>query len=412
MSSLFLFYKFLLSPRAGSLVKKISWLSIIGVSLGVMALIIVMSVMSGLHASIHTNLLAVEPHVVSYFNSIAEKRGDLKNENIIFQDIFEEQDVIIRAIDGSSQGAIAKGLSAKSFERFLSGIIGNQNKIIGRLEHRTMIPFGPRDLPKKNEIFIGSSLARQLGVFEGDPLYLITPESLLLPPGELPRYEQVIISRIIQTSVHNIDDQMIFYIRGQALQSFRDPASRKIGYEFWLKNPHKASDFKSEVEKLWTNNKTQTWEERNSDLFWALRLEKMMIGIFLSVATIIAAFSIVSVLSLLISQKQSEVVLFEILGLTQKQTMMMFQKLGWILGGLGVGIGFVLGLAISFYMQENPLNILSTSIYYNSELPSKVDPTFVVLVFIIACLLTFVGSFWPTRRILSLSPSIILRRKH
>lgn len=406
-----LFYRFLLSKRAGSLVKKISWLSIVGISLGVTALIVVMSVMSGLHQSIHNRLLSVEPHLVSYFPGNVTKVAPVKNKDIEFQDIFEEQDVIIKTLDGHFQGAVAKGLTDRSFKRFIEQIMSSQNELVKSLDHRTMIEFTSQDRPAKNEIFIGVDLARMLGVFEGDPLYLITPESLLLPPGELPRYEQVIIKRIIQTSVQNIDERFIYYVRGSALGSFKDPASRKVGYEFWIKNPSAASQVKNDIEKLWPKHITATWQERNSDLFWALRLEKIMIGIFLSIATFIAGFSIISVLSLLISQKESDVVLFEVLGLSSTSTMQLFQKLGWILGAFGVGIGFVIGLSISYYLQFNPLNVLSGHIYYDQQLPSKVELEFVAGVITVAIALIFIGTYWPTRRILQFSPSHILRRK-
>lgn len=408
MQTWIFFQKYLLSARAGSLVKRISYLSIIGVSVGVSSLVIILSIMSGLNQNIYDKTLSVEPHlVIKAKNSQNELKSLSLNDAQVFP--YESQDIIIRSIEGRFQGAVARGMSAESFEQMMIKLKSLQNQLIEKGEHRTTIPFDESELPLKNEVYLGVDLARSLGVFEGDPLYLITPESLLLPPGEVPRYEQVIIKRIIQTNIARIDEQNIFYIQGSALAGFATPASREKGYEVWLNKISNVQKVKSEVSKD-SDFFVETWQERNSALFWALKLEKLVIGSFLGLATLIASFSIVSVISLLISQKRQDIAILQVMGMSAQATRSIFIKLGLLLGGVGVLLGVTLGGSISYYIETHPLNILP-DIYYDSQIPAKLEMDFLIGVTIVGFVVILLGSLWPARQILNVQPANVLRKK-
>ena len=408
MQTWIFFQKYLLSARAGSLVKRISYLSIIGVSVGVSSLVIILSIMNGLNQNIYDKTLSVEPHLVV---KVKDSQNELKALVLPDAQVFpyESQDIIIRSIEGRFQGAVARGMSAESFQQMMTKLNGLQNKLIEKGEHRTTIPFDALELPLKNEVYLGVDLARSLGVFEGDPLYLITPESLLLPPGEVPRYEQVIIKRIIQTNIARIDEQNIFYIQGSALAGFATPASREKGYEVWLDKISKVQNVKEEVSRD-SDFFVETWQERNSALFWALKLEKLVIGSFLGLATLIASFSIVSVISLLISQKRQDIAILQVMGMSARATRLIFIKLGLFLGGLGVLIGVSLGGFVSYYIENYPLNILP-DIYYDSQIPAKLDLSFLIGVTLVGFLVILLGSLWPARQILNVQPANVLRKK-
>ena len=147
------------------------------------------------------------------------------------------------------------------------------------------------------------------------------------------------------------------------------------------------------------------------DLFFALLMEKTMIGVFLGLAGLIASSSILTVLALLMSQKKRDIAIIKTLGLSQKKTLWLFTRMGlWISGG-ALAVGALLGLGISFYLQFHPVNVLP-NIYYDSSIPALVDFRFVFVVLFIAGLLAFLGSYIPARTTLKIQPAILLREKN
>ena len=142
----------------------------------------------------------------------------------------------------------------------------------------------------------------------------------------------------------------------------------------------------------------QTWMNRNSELFFALKLEKLVIGVFLGLAGLLSASSIVGVLSLLLFQKRREIKLLRALGLSSKRTLDIFSKIGLMLTFSGVFSGAILGTGISLYIQGHPLNILSDS-YYDPQVPALVDWSLVIVVILFATLVGWYGSWSPARKV-------------
>ena len=186
-------------------------------------------------------------------------------------------------------------------------------------------------------------------------------------------------------------------------------AYKYLYLHFWFASLSDAELAQEKLQKLGITS--ETWQEKNSDLFFALMMEKTMIGIFLGLAGLIASSSILTVLALLMSQKKRDIAIIKTLGLSQKKTLWLFTKIGlWISGG-AIFIGLVLGLSISYYLQYNPVNILP-NIYYDSSIPALVDLNFV---FIVACVsfgLAFLGSYFPAKTTLDIQPAILLRQKN
>jgi lipoprotein-releasing system permease protein len=404
------FKKYLFSARAGALVKKISWLTVIGLTVSVSALVLVISVMTALNHNIEDRTLAVEPHLTVEIPGVNTANllevhpltSKLKqNENLKVQ-IFENQDVIIRTADGHFRGAVARGLSQDSLNR----MIFQMQKLDAKKKTEPLMP----EVLAPGEILIGIDLAVSLGVFEGDSLMIIPPESLLLPPSEAPRYEKVKVKKIISTSLADVDAQNIFYIRDHTMKMLRNSESRKTGIEIWTPNPNEAESYKADM-KAFPEVRVQTWKERNSALFFALRLEKIVITLFLSLAALIASFSLVSVLVLLISQKRKEIGLLQAIGFSTRNVQKMFMQIGLCLGGLGLGAGLLIGSGLSYWIEKHPLNVLP-DIYYDSQIPAYLDGQFVLIILLVGCVIGCLGSYYSSRGAALVLPSEALKAKN
>lgn len=409
------FTHLIFSKRAGALVRRIASLSVVAISLSVAAFFIVLFVMNGMNQSIQTRLIGLEPHLyvtipgltkTSMIESHPVYQRLLENkENKTY--LYESQDVIIRTIDGQFRGATARGVSPES----LAFMIEQLKNIDKSKKHQNVSFSWDRDeMPGAGEIVVGVDLARTLGIFEGDMVTIIPPESLLLPPGEIPIFEKVKVKKIVSTNLSDLDAQYIFYQRDISLKAFNQSASLKRGLEVWMSDSSKADSLQENVQKF-DGVQAETWKQRNSALFYALLLEKISIGMFLGLAGMIAGSSILTVLALLLSQKRRDIAILRTIGLSAQNTVKLFTQIGFLLSALGIGIGTLVGVGISYYIQFNPINILP-DIYYDSQIPAKVDIVFVLAVLIASAAFAFIGSWIPARTTLEIEPSQALRIKN
>lgn len=422
MLELEFFKHFLLSRRAGSLIRTIAWLSIVSVSLGVFSLVVVVSVMNGFHQSIRKRLLAAEPHLVVTLAENPSADSNLGLDPKVFNflernhgllDVVDRQDVVIRTGEGVFSGAEARGLDRQAVMRLLTAI-ENANRdekktaySVPSTEDMSM-SMGP------GEIMLGAELARGLGIFEGDRITVIAPEALLLPPGEAPKFERLLVKRLLTTNVADLDGKLFLYSRGQSMMGLGATASKRHDVEAWFPDAGVAEEMKSKVLELdpkLTSASVQTWGDRNSALFHALRLEILSIGIFLSLSTLIAGFSIVTVLIILITQKRKEIGLLMSLGLSRARTRALFTRLGLLLSSVGILSGAILGVVACLVIDSLDTSILP-EFYYDTTIPAKVNLLFVAGVVGLALGLAFIASYVPARRITDLEPADALMSRY
>lgn len=409
-----IFRHYLLSRRAGALVRTVAWLCMAGVALGVMALIVVTSVMNGFNEQIRRRLLAVEPHLVVKVPGV-EQPDQIKNlplfqeiraQKEIQSEVYENQDVILRTVDGLFQGAVAKGVEPGALEY----IIRESRKALAPARRAGDVE-SPPEAPESmqlgaGEIYIGIDLARSLGVFEGDKLVVIAPEALLLPKGEAPPFERVTVKGFLRTNLQDIDGTMLFYGRGKTFSALRNSVSREAGFEIRVRDPENIEGLKADLEKK--GAKAQSWMDRNSALFYALKMEKIAMSVFLGLTALIASFSIVTVLVLLLSQKRKDIGLLMALGLSPKQTRWLFVKVGLILSSIGILSGMVIGLVICFVVARYPLPILP-DIYYDATIPATVEPRFIVWILVLSSIIAYLSADWPAKNATSELPAEALR---
>ena len=406
------FSHFVLFAPQKSVVRRIARLTVAGLIVSVAALIVVLSVMTALNRNQRERTLAVEPHLTIEPQSGTtlinfEKHESLVKLHSLFpseMQVFETQDVILRSLDGRFHGAVAKGLKFNAIKSMLE----NVQKISHKQGLSNFESYTALSEPAADEIYLGTDLAHSLGVFEGDNLLVIPPESLLLPPSEAPRFERVKVRQILTTNVAQVDGQLLYYVAGKSLKSLQNSASLRRGAEIRFPDPETADQAKEEL-LAFKDLKIQTWKERNSALFFALRLEKTMMGTFLGMAILVASLSLVSVLSLLISQKTKEIGLLGALGFSQNGVQSLFTQIGFLLAVIGMGTGALVGTAISLYLEFFPLNILP-DIYYDSEIPAEVQWGVILMILVIGLGVAAWGARFAVRTLKNQSPSNLLRR--
>ncbi|NQZ19068.1 MAG: ABC transporter permease, partial [Bdellovibrionales bacterium] len=320
------------------MVKTISYISVVGIWLGVAALIIVVSVMNGFNKSIRSRLLEVEPHLVVHFNdhnSVKKIKEDetfkkLKALEGAEVSLYSNQDVIVRTSDGFVQGAVASGISR---ERLISLIeFANRKKGI---EDNELIEKVKNLAP--GEAILGMGLADGMGLFRDDNIVLIPPENLLLPAGEIPKVSQATVRGFLLTEVERIDGKTLFYILDESFPRLQQSASRKLGVEVWLPDAEDAASVKASVMK--EGLEIETWKERNASLFFALKLEKIVVSVLVGLSTLIAGLSIISVMVLLLTQKKKDIGNLLAMGMTRKETKRIFVNVGLYLSMGGVALG-------------------------------------------------------------------------
>lgn len=398
------FKHYLLSKRSEALIRVIARLCIMGVGVGVMSLVIVLSVMAGFKDSIRNKLLAVEPHLMVYHNESERSlvEGWMKAQGGIELSPFEQQDVILRTVEGVFGGAVAKGLPADALHALLqrvdSLLKGNKN-VDSRVASDTKLNPG--------EVIMGIDLARSLGVYEGDEVVVIPPESLLLPPGETPPYQKLKVRSLLATHVQDVDKGTIFYVQGESLRRFQRAASKEIGTQAWLEDPDDLARWEALFDKK--KLKSETWVDRNKALFFALKMEKTAMTVFLGLSALITSFSIVTVLVLLMSQKRGDIGILMSMGLSARRTRWLFMQVGLFLSLVGMGGGLVLGLLVAFILDRFPVDVLP-DIYYDSSIPATIEMGTVVFITFMALFIAILGAWLPVRRYIRMSPAEALSR--
>jgi lipoprotein-releasing system permease protein len=405
MLSWMIFRHYLLSRRSGSLVRLIAWLCMAGVGIGVASLIIVLSVMNGFNIKIRQNMLNVEPHLV--ISNLKSDQADLVHKLIPsgIESFWyaENQDVVLRTADGVFSGAIAKGLQPQGIRDWLKHVWKprSNDPTYGKQPDMNTLELGP------HQAVIGVDLASNLGVFDGDDLFVIPPETLLMPKGEVPKYEKVTIKGIISTQMPDIDGKLFIYNSDNTMKGWwKNSASIENGFEIRLTNPYDADKLAEKIRTL--GQKIQSWHERNTALFFALKMESLAMTIFLSLAVLITSFSIVSVMVLLITQKRREMGMLQAMGFSKKATRRAFTLVGVYLSVIGVGAGVIFGCTVALLMDYFPIEVLP-DIYYDSTLPAHLSSNIVIGVIVGAAILASIGAYVPVRLYVDPTPADSLR---
>lgn len=406
--SYFFLTKLIISNRSASLIRRISLLSFIAITLSVAIFFLVLFVMNGMNHNIKNRILALDPHL----NIVKKEKALTEISSTADMSViaYESYDLMLRTVDGQFRGTSAIGYDQAGisfwFKQLKDLKVNNQDPRFVFYDPSLDI-----DLElQANEIAVGIDLARSLGLLEGDVVTLIPAESLLLSSMEVPVFEKATIRRIVTTDLYDLDSKLLFFNKDLSIKSLRQSPSKTSGYHVWLKDINQMEPLRKKLEAQGFEH-VESWQQKNSDLFFALFMEKTMIGVFLGLAGLIASSSILTVLALVMSQKKLDIAIIKTLGYSSKNTLLLFLTMGLWISLSGLFLGTFIGVAAGYYLQYYPLNILP-AVYYDSSIPALVNPIFTFYVVLGVTALAVVGCYIPARASLKIEPAILLKSKH
>ena len=385
--------------------KIISIFSFVGIMLGVAILIIVMSVMNGFKTDLTKKILGLNPHIVIQPNSFEIDEiyiSKLKNdfENISLSRSFSGEGIVIS--NDNAKGVILKGVNK------------NENNIIEFFEK--FISKGDLKNFNSNNVFIGSELAFNLNLKEGDSLSIMSSAFVATPLGSLPKQEIFNVAGIFNTGFLEFDQNVIF-LNIQDVLSIFDKDQKDQNIEIYLEDPLKANYVKNKIQKIEQNYFIYTWSDLNKSLFSALKVERNVMFIILSLIIIVAAFNIISGLTILIKNKTKEIAILKTLGLSNQSIKKTFFLTGLTIGFLATISGIILGVLFSLNIEKLRLflsavfnfEIFPTDIYFLDQLPSEINFNSILIIFIISIVISALASYLPAMRISKMSTFRALR---
>ncbi len=390
--------RFLKARKKDGFLNLISIFSFIGISLGVSVLIIVMSVMNGFRTELINKIVGFNAHITvkPYETKINKsKKSNLKliSKNLIFSNSGE----VIFIKSDMSKGMVLRGYSNKDFSKLEiiknEKFIGNRNNLI------------------KNSISIGKELSFTLGLKIGDSISVMSSSGVDTIIGSIPKQKTFIVTSLFESGLIDFDNNIAF-INLDTLEEFLNLDSKKRNLEIYLKKPQNIENQKLIVQKIFPSNFVYSWADMNSALFSALKVERNVMFIILSLIIIVAAFNIISGLTILVKNKTRDIAILKSIGVLNKSIIKIFFLIGIIIGVSATIFGIFLGVIFSMYVENIrqfisnlfDISLFPEEIYFLSKMPSEIDPASIIIISICSILITIIVSIFPAIKAARLDP--------
>jgi lipoprotein-releasing system permease protein len=392
--------RYLKTRKKDGFLNIISIFSFIGISLGVAVLIIVMSVMNGFRTELINKIVGFNAHVTvkPYESSISLEKLDNENLKLISKELIlsNSGEAIVISKD-YTKGLILRGYSS---ENFLKLDVVKKGNLIGKSNQLT-----------KNSISIGKELSFNLDLGVGDKVSIMSPVGIETIIGSLPRQETFIISSIFDSGLADFDANIAF-INLDTLENFFSLKKEKRNLEIYLNNPSNIEEEKNKIQKIFKNEFVYSWADMNSSLFSALKVERNVMFIILSLIIIVAAFNIISGLTILVKNKTRDIAILKSIGVLNKSIVKIFFLVGVIIGTTATFFGIFLGVMFSLYIENlreflsNTFNIslFPEEIYFLSTMPSEINPTSIFIISLCSIFITIIVSIFPAIKASKLDP--------
>jgi lipoprotein-releasing system permease protein len=392
MFELFLGMKYLKAKRKQRFISVITIISVLGVMVGVMALIVVLSVMNGFRADLMSKILGVNSHLLVLsltgpfkdYQKVVEKVD--KVEGVIASTPFIYTQVMLNN-SGQVSGAVLRGVDPKSAGEvvtFKSMIKGGSISSLGKKVDG--IP----------PIIIGGELAKQIGAHPGNVITVISPEGKLTPLGRTPNTRRFKVAAIFDSGMYEYDASMI-YISIREAQDFLALDDKVTGLEVRVEDVYKSDKVSKKVQKVlgypyWTKD----WKVMNRSLFSALKLEKLTMFVILTMIVLVGALNIISTLVMVVMEKTRDVAILRAMGASARSIMTIFMFQGLLVGIVGTFAGLVSGLGLCQLLAKYKFINLPADVYYISTLPVQVEFSDVSFVAAAAVVISFFATLYPS----------------
>ena len=394
-------FRFLKARKKDGFLNVISIFSFIGISLGVAVLIIVMSVMNGFRTELINKIVGFNSHItVKSYNKNGIDRNKLEINNLKFiakNLIFSNSGEAIILKNKTSKGIVLRGYQSNEFSNLT---------IIKNDKFR-----GDKNQLDKNSISIGNELSFSLDLKIGDKITLMSPSGVETIIGSMPKQQTFQITSVFNSGLADFDNN-IALINLDTLDDFFGFDKKDRSLEIYLKDPKNIESQKKIVQKVFDQEFIYTWADMNSSLFSALKIERNVMFIILSLIIIVAAFNIISGLTILVKNKTRDIAILKSIGVLNKSIIKIFFLIGVIIGTSATIFGIILGVTFSLYI-ENFRQFLSSTfnislfpeeIYFLSSMPSEINFYSILLISICSILITILVSIFPAFKAANLDP--------
>ena len=393
-------FRYLKTRKKDGFLNIISIFSFIGISLGVAVLIIVMSVMNGFRTELINKIVGFNSHVTvkSYDKPIDIKKLNNTDLKLISNELILSNTGEAVVINKDyTKGIVLRGYSKKDFSKLeiikQENFTGNSNNLIDY------------------NISIGKELSYSLNLQIGDKIIIMSPSGVGTIIGNLPKQQTFIVSSIFDSGLADFD-QNIAFININSLENFFDLNKKDRNLEIYLRDPQNIEKMKIKIQSIFNNEIIYTWADMNSSLFSALKVERNVMFIILSLIIIVAAFNIISGLTILVKNKTREIAILKSIGVLNKSIAKIFFLIGIIIGSSATIFGIFLGVIFSLYVENlraflsNIFNIslFPEEIYFLSKMPSEINISSIFIISICSILITILVSIFPAIKASKLDP--------
>ncbi len=398
------------STRRNGFISFISGVSMLGIALGVAALIIVLSVMNGFQKEVRDRMLSVVSHVEIF----ASDGQALPDVDLTMRQARENPQVVGVAPFIAAQALLARGDDMKGV--MVRGIDPSLEPQVTDLANGGQTAVLAQLSPGGFSIVLGAELARSLGVRPGDKVTMVSPNGQVTPAGIVPRLKQMTVLGTFDSGHYEYDSAMAFVHLEDAAKLFR--LEGPSGIRLKLRDLHQAREVADELQgKLSGDLFIRDWTRQNRTYFAAVQVEKRMMFIILTLIVAVAAFNLVSTLVMTVTDKRADIAILRTLGASPASIMGIFVVQGALVGVIGTLAGLLLGLGVAFNIDvlvpalERLLgaSFLPRDIYLISRMPSEPQQSDIIPVTVIALLMAFIATLYPSWRASKVNPAEALR---
>lgn len=384
-----------------------SGLSVFGIAIGVMALIVVLSVMNGFEEDIKTKILGTQSHIV-----ISTYQGGIPQPREVEEAVAKDPEVLGAAPFILSQGLISapggvSGVVIRGIEPESAAKVIRLKEIIVQGDFTNLDETG---------ILLGSELALRSGVSVGDAVTVISPTGSITPLGMIPKSRSFVVRGIFSTGMYEYDNNMVYISLDAAKGLFMKKSPS--GIEIKVTDIYEADAVAERImSSLGPGYWAKTWKDMNMSLFSALKLEKTVMFIILLFIILVAVFSIISTLIMMVMEKRKDIAILRSMGATTGQILRVFVVLGMVIGLSGTILGLVLGLLLTYNLNAVigfvelvfGIEVMPMDVYYITGVPTQVDYALVGIIVLMSIVLSFLATIYPARQAARQDPVEVMR---
>ena len=382
--------RYLKTRKKDGFLNIISIFSFMGITLGVAILIIVMSVMNGFRTELINKINGFNPHIkiFPYESSIdLKKLKDDKLKEISEQFFLSNNGEAVIIHNTYTKGIILRGYLRNDFKKLK--VINNENF------------YGNKSI-SYNHISIGKELSYILNIDIGDKISVISPSSIMSIAGSLPKQKSFIVESIFESEINEFN-QNIAFLNLKDLEDFFDLNKNKRYLEVYLKDPTKIEEKKKIFQDIFNKELINSWADLNQSLFSALKVERNVMFIILSLIILIAAFNIISGLTILVKNKTRDIAILKSIGVQNISIIKIFFLVGFSIGLLSTIFGIIIGIIFSINIESIRLiitkvfnvSLFPEEIYFLNKMPSEIDPFAIFVISLFSILITCLVSIYP-----------------